>query len=128
MLQMITVPFHGICSANSELNLVSERIPFRFAVRRIQVGYAPGCNRLLRIKVFVSQNATVPNTGQPPVQNVIVYVQSSYIVGDDGLVDVPHDFPGSSGSYLKVYANNTDGFDHVVDVRVIIERTDGAAR
>jgi hypothetical protein len=48
--------------------------------------------------------------------------QVDYIVGDADQKDMEHEVEvAQGGSYLKVYAVNSDTFDHSIDVQMTIE-------
>ncbi len=50
------------------------------------------------------------------------YGQVDYVVGNDDTKDMQQDVSmHESGSYLKVYAQNSDTFDHTIDAQVTIE-------
>jgi len=121
MLQ--TLQFHGKCLAGGEVTIVSDKINTPFTIRKYQIGFAPGVNRLLQIKIFVSPDPTAPTTGEPTGTNVFAqFAAQPYIIGDDALVEVEDDtYVPQRGMWLKVYAKNLDSFDHDVDVRVTID-------
>jgi len=127
MGQMFTLHFHDTVNALSEKTVVSERIMFPFVIQRVAIGFAPGCNRLVRIKIFVSGDDSAPSSGEPSGTNIFAqYGQRDYVVGDDAVVEFPHqiDVP-ERGMFLKVYANNLDSNDHTIDTHVTIERKQG---
>ena len=124
MGQLFTLHFYDTVTALSEKTVVSSRIMFPFVIHRISIGFPPGSNRLVQIKIFVSADDEAPTTGEPSGTNIFAqYGQKDYVVGDDAVVEFPHQIDVSErGMYLKVYANNLDSYDHTIDVHVTIER------
>lgn len=117
-----TIPLHGTVSANDVLTVVSRRIDFSFYTRRIRVAFPPGTERKLQIKVFSCSDSSAPSSGEPHGKSLMSMLSDTdYVVGDNSVFDFPHDekFPG--GYYVKAYGNNTDGFEHTLDVSIIIE-------
>jgi hypothetical protein len=117
-----TISFFGTVSAGSELTLASQRIDTPYSVTQIVASFALGCNRLVQLEFFISTDATTPSTGKPSGSSLLGdYGQISYLVGDDQMKTIFHNVhQPQGGSYVKVYANNTDAFDHAVDVQVTI--------
>lgn len=121
-----TYPFAANVSAMGEKTLASGKIDYPFVLRHIQVGFAQGCNRLLRIYIYTSLDGNPQKIGVPSGTNVFAGLGNiDYIVGDNSLIDLDHDIPiKGRPTYLKVYANNLDPNDHMIDVRLTIERED----
>jgi len=121
MLQ--TLQFHGTCSAYGELTIVSDKVNTPFVIRKYHIGFAPGCDRLLQIKVFISPDPTAPSVGEPTGTNVFAqFVANPYIIGDDSVVEIEDNtYVKQRGVWLKVYAKNEDSYDHTVDVRITID-------
>ncbi len=118
-----TIIFSGTCTANSELTLVSKRIDFPFRIKKFVPSFALGTDKTLQIKLFVSRDKVAPSTGEPTGVNILgLFGEDPYVIGDDEQkeMDMSIDYE-EQGYYIKVYANNTDNFDHTVDVYVIIE-------
>ncbi len=120
---MKIVPFHGTCAAGSSVVLVSPRITTPFMLKNIAARFAQGCNNTLALRFFVGNDGDAPATGPPNGSSILKdYGQVDYIVGNDDSKNMEHDLEvHESGSYLKVYALNTDAFDHTVDVQLTIE-------
>jgi len=118
-----TIAFFGVCSARSELTLVSPRIARSFSTVRFQAEFADGVNDFMQIKFFVGPGDFAPSSGEPDGHSLLSdYGQVDYIVGDGFNKDFDHEVKiAESGSFLKVYANNTDYYDHDVIALVTIE-------
>jgi len=123
LLQNITIPFKGTCLANSEKVLVSKRLNFRFIVRKITVNFALNTNHLLQIIPLLSSDPTAPATGKPQGTSLFSpYGQVDYLSGDDEHEEQIHELQVPQiGSYLKIYANNIDAFDHTIDAQIQIQ-------
>ena len=119
----VTLPFNGTVSANGELTLVSKRLTFDYWIRKLIVSFALGTNRTLQVKFFKSNDPSAPSSGEPTgIDLLSMYGEDSHLVGDDERKEFPHEIQVSErGSYIKIYGNNTDSFDHVLDAQVIIE-------
>ena len=124
MGQKLTLPFHGTVSALSEQVLVSNSIRFPFITRKIRIAFPPGANRLVRIKIFTSTDPSDPSSGEPLDNNLFAqHGQVDYFIGDDDERTFEHEVEiDTINNWLKVYANNLDGFDHTIDVIITIER------
>lgn len=122
-MPQVTLPFNGLVTANGELTLVSKRLTFPYAIKRLVTSFALGTNRTLQVRFFMSLDKSAPPSGQPTGLDLLsLYGEDSYLVGDDEKKDFPHEIEvPESGSYIKVYGNNTDSFDHTMDAQVIIE-------
>ena len=117
-----TIVFNGTCSANDVLTLVSNRISSPFTIEDLSFHFALNTNRTLELKPFISSDDNAPSSGEPSGFNFLhEYGQSSKVVGDDEPKFFRHNYTvREAGSYLKIYANNTDAFDHTVDVHITI--------
>ena len=116
------VSFFGTCPANSEKTLVSERISTPYQVDRIIAHFALNTNRTLQLDFYISPDNDAPSSGRPNGMSMLQeYGQVRYITGDDETKDLPHNARATtSPTWLKVYAKNTDGYDHTIDVQIII--------
>ena len=123
---MKIITFFGTCSARSELTIVSQQISTPFVLRKIHMSFGEGCNNLMQISVFTAPDNQAPTTGKPNGVNAMQeYGQVNYIVGDGDQKDVEHEVKiNVANTYIKVYANNTDYYDHDVDVIVTVEPTE----
>ena len=121
--RVVTIPFHGTVAASSRKTLVSQRIDYPVRTLRIRASFAPGCNRLLRLYFFISQDDEAPTTALPSGFNIFAELGESVdIVGDDNEVILDHVSESLSGGiYLKVHAYNTDTYPHTIDAQVTIE-------
>lgn len=116
--------FVGTVAANSNKTLVSQRLTFPFATREFRVHFSLNTNKKLRIEFFVSPDNSVPTSKPLTGQSIFgVLGQVAYFVGDDETVVIPYHvlFP-EMGLYLKVWAENTDSYEHSVDAQVFITR------
>lgn len=120
---MKTVSFYGTCTAGSSKVLVSKHIGHPYNVTRIRARFAQGSNNTLKLAFYISPDNDAPATGSPTGVSMLQgYGQVDYVVGNDDTKDMPHNVKQhESGSYLKVYAQNSDGFDHSLDVQITIE-------
>lgn len=118
-----TIVFSGTCSANSELTLVSDRIASRYVIEDLSFHFALNTNRTLQLKPVISPDDHAPSSGEPNGFNLLSeYGQALYVVGDDQTKFYRHNFHvDERGSFVKIYANNTDSFDHTIDVHVTIK-------
>jgi hypothetical protein len=118
-----TVIFSGTCVANGELTLCSKRINFPFMTKKFVASFALGTDRTLKLRYFLSPDSSEPATGKPTGINLFgIFGEDPYLIGDDEQKVVEHETRvKEKGYYIKVYANNTDSFDHTVDVFVVIE-------
>ncbi len=118
-----TIVFIGTCSANSEKTLVSDRISSPFTIVDLSFHFALNTNRTLQLKPFIAPDNHAPSSGEPNGYNPLEeYGQANYVTGDDQTKFFRHNFTvEESGSYLKIYANNTDSFDHTIDVHITIK-------
>ena len=110
-------------SANSELTLSTNLIDYPYTIEEIQIGFPPGVDRTVQIKVFISSDSSTPSSGEPVGTNIFRFVgPNDYIVGDDETVRIPIALDvDNTPTWIKVYANNTDSYDHTVDVKVLID-------
>lgn len=121
--QIITIPFHDICPANSNLTLVSKKISFPFSTRKIVASFALNTNCLLSLYYFISGGPEAP-TSVPPdgVDLLSLFGNVGYLTGDDSDFSIDHEFiMDTFPNYLKIYAINSDGFDHTILSSIEIE-------
>lgn len=121
-----TISFFGTVNASSNLTLVSKRITAAFKTKIVRASFAPGTNRLLLLRFFISPDPTAPTTAVVSGVNILAAIgHVNYITGDDEFKEFPHEvIQREAGMYLKVYAENTDGFSHTIDTQVTIEYID----
>ena len=120
----VSLRFSDTVSAGSEKTLTSNRLMFPFTLKKIRVAWPPGVNRTVRLKVFIAPSPDTPTSGEPSGTNVFAqFGQVDYLVGDDAVEEIEHEIRVEErGMFIKVYANNTDGFDHTIDVIVTLDR------
>ena len=110
------IPFKDTVSASSEKTAVSKRIPFPYLIKNVKIYFPPGSELLTQYKIFVAGDDSAPATGEPSGDNVFGTLgQVSYFVGDNSWIDMDADFlVQESNTFLKVYINNTDSWDHTL--------------
>lgn len=118
-----TLPFSGTCAAGSTAVLVSKRIRHPYSLIRIRASFAPGCEGLLSLRFYLSYDDEVPAAGPPSGVNILQELGATdYLIGDDQdrelqwQLNVP-----DSGTYLKVYAVNTDAFPHTISALLTLD-------
>lgn len=119
----LTLPFAGSVAAGGELTLVSKFLNFPYTIRSLHSSFALGTDRTLQLRFFLSRDPEAPATGLPTGDDLLsIYGQVPYLVGDDERKEFPHEIEvPDSGTYLKVYGNNTDTFAHTLDAHIIID-------
>lgn len=124
-MSLLTLPFAGTVAAGGELTLVSKVLRFPYTIRSLHTSFALGTDRTLQVHFFRSPDSSTPTSGQPSGHDLLTpYGQVSYLVGDDEQKVFPHEIPVlERNTFLKVYAKNTDVFDHTVDAQIIIDTT-----
>lgn len=120
---MKTVSFNGTCTAGASKVLVSKHIGHPYKVTRIRARFAQGCNNTLKLAFYMSPDNDAPAAAAPNGMSMLQgYGQVDYVVGNDDTKDMPHTLTvRESGTYLKVYAQNSDAFDHTIDSQITIE-------
>lgn len=121
--RLVTISFFGIVGASSNLTLVSKKIGVPFVTRSIRTSFAPGVNRTMTEKFFISGDAEAPTTAEPNGVNILTQTgQATYITGDDEFKEFSQETEiTEANKYVKIYAENADTFQHTVDCQVTIE-------
>ena len=121
-----TISFFGTVTAEENLTLVSQRITNKFKTKSIRASFASGVERLMKLYYFISLDPSAPTTEFPKGTNILQSTgQASYITGDDEFKEFPHEVLYTErGAYIKIYAVNTDTFNHTIDSQVTIEYID----
>jgi len=121
--QIITVPFHSTVAANSNKTLVSRKLSFPFMTRKIIASFMLNTNNLLTLQYFISGSDAAPTTSPPDGVNLLsLFGHVGYITGDDSDFTLEHEFEiDTYPSYLKIYAVNSDAFEHTILSFVEIE-------
>lgn len=119
----LTLPFFGSVPAGGELTLVSQFLSFPYLISELIASFALGTNRTLQLRFVLSRDDEAPATGIPTGTDLLsIHGQVPYLVGDDERKSFPHEIQvPESGTYLKVYGNNTDAFEHTIDSQIIID-------
>ena len=126
MLSSKTVMFAGTCSARSELTLVSHRIMRPFQTKTFTIRFPTGTNNLMSLRFYYAGDPEAPASGRPSGISLLQdYGQVDYVRGEGIQITLDHVVADvHAGGYLKVYANNTDFYDHAVDVDIEIQVED----
>ncbi len=124
MGNLIGLTFAGVVAANGELTIASRKLDFAYKVVSIRVTFPPGSGRLVKVYYIISKDPTIPSTGKPLGQSVLgQYSTDDYFVGNGELKKVECGVEvRQRGSWLKVYAVNSDSVVHVVDAQVVLEK------
>ena len=124
---MKTIAFFGTCEARSTKVLVSLRISRPFRLKGIHAKFPSGCENLVALRFYAANDDEAPSSGAPSGLSMLAdYGQVDYVVGDGDTKRMEHEVEiDFGGSYLKVYANNTDFWPHGVDVQMFIEDLEG---
>jgi hypothetical protein len=115
---MKTVAFFGTVTAGATKVLVSPRINHPFELTKIAARFAQGCNNKVALRFYLGTDSDAPATGKPNGSSMLKeYGQVDYVVGNDDTKRLEHNVKVLlAGTYIKVHADNTDGFDHSIDV------------
>lgn len=120
----VAIPFHGTVAANSSVTLVSKVIRYPFRLQGARFHFALGTNRTLRLKLYISPDDSAPTSEPLTGYNVMDPAgQVDYVVGDDEAVDMPHNLElWTSDRRIKIFAENTDSWEHTVSGYVFVTR------
>ena len=121
--RLYTIAFFGTCPASSGKTLVSKRINRPFKVKQIAASFPPGVNRLMKLEFWVSPDDTAPTSKPLTGFNILAERgHVGYITGDDErkVMDIEAERL-ERGYYLKVFADNSDVYDHTIDCQITIE-------
>ncbi len=118
-----TISFVGTVAAGSEKVLVSRILGFPFTVRKVTANFSLNQNRTVKISFFHSPDEDAPSSGKPSGSNLLQYSSNQpYLVGDDDSKNLRLDhFASSWPTWLKIHADNSDGFEHDIDCQIEIE-------
>lgn len=118
-----TISFLGFVPPNSNRTFVSQRLTLPFKTKKIAASFTPGVWRLLNLQFFLSRDPEAPTLAPPQGVNILSsHGQVNFLTGDEDRKELEHEVEFSeSGGYVKVYATNTDTFEHVVDAQVTIQ-------
>lgn len=121
--RLVTVSLFGTVGPGANLTLVSKKIGVPFITRRVRASFAPGVNRTMTEKFFVSGDDDAPTANEPNGTNILAQTgQVTYLTGDDETKDFSQETEiTESNKFIKVYAENADSFSHTIDVQVTIE-------
>jgi hypothetical protein len=121
-----TVAFYGTAPARSGVTLLSKRISTSFRLRGLVVTFPVGTLNLLTLRFYASLDQEVPTTTEPSGVSLLRdYGQVDYLAGDGEQLAIDHSVDmAEAGSYLKVWALNTDFYDHAVNVQMTLEIPD----
>jgi len=117
------VVFFGTVTANSQITLISPLITDPYEVVSIDCKFALNCAGTLKLRFFLSPDDSTPTDEKPTGFNILEeYGQVDYLAGDD---ETKHLSVSATrrerNSFLKVYGENNDGFDHTIDAIMTIK-------
>jgi hypothetical protein len=117
-----TISFFGNAPAGSNTCLVSQKISTPYNVERINASFALNTERKLQLSFYISLDDDPTATNKPAGFDILgEYGQVNYLTGDDERKEIKcNALCDISNSWLKVYAINTDGFDHTIDAQIEI--------
>lgn len=117
-----TISFFGNAPAGSNTCLVSQKISTPYSVERIDASFALNTERKLLLSFYISQDNNPTATNKPAGFDILgEYGQVNYMTGDDEHKEARcNAICDTSNSFIKVFAVNTDGFDHTIDVQIEI--------
>lgn len=117
------VSFFGSADARGEVTLVSDIIGHPFILRSIRVRFALGCENLVLVRFYSSNDDSAPTSGKPMGANLLSdYGHVDYLSGDDEPVQLHHEIlVDVANTWLKVHATNNDYFDHNVSCQMEID-------
>lgn len=118
-----TIAFFGTVSPNSNKTLVSKKITVPFRVKEIACSFAPGVNRLMNLEFYISPDDSAPTAKPLTGVNILASLgHVGYLTGDNERKRLEVEVePVSAGLYLKVFAENTDTYEHTIDAQITIE-------
>ena len=121
--RLTAISFFSTVAASSKKTLVSKRITSSFRIKKIRASFAPGVNRLMNLYFFISYDDSAPTTEEPKGANLLSQTgQVLYITGDDERKEMELEiYQKEVGAFVKVYADNTDTFEHTIDCQIVIE-------
>jgi hypothetical protein len=121
-----TVSFYGTAPARSGVTLLSKRVSTSFRLRGIVVTFPVGTLNLLTLRFYASLDQQVPTITEPSGVSLLRdYGQIDYLAGDGEQLSILHSVQmAEAGSYLKVWAQNADWYDHAVNVQMTLEIPD----
>lgn len=118
-----TIIFQDSVAADSNKTLVSRRIPFMFRTVKIITAFPLNTNRTLQLYVYLSADESAPTSEPPEGINILSTLGGNgYLAGDDEQKEVPISIKCTqTNMVLKIYAINSDGFEHTIDAMIIIQ-------
>jgi len=126
MGQKQTIPFRGTVTAGSSAVLVSEKIARPFKTTRFWVQFELNVARTVDVRFFKRNSSS--SSSPTIVQETDLFAQlgqTSKFRGDDQPLIMNHEVVVRDASaFLKVFIENTDGFDHMVEASVEVEYLD----
>lgn len=112
--------------AGGQVTLVSKRLNFPYKIRELSSSFALGQDRTMQVKFFQAGDSKASANELPNGTDLLgMYGEDAFLTGDDDTKLVPVSaIVDTSGTWIKVYAKNTDGFPHTIDCYVVLELTD----
>jgi hypothetical protein len=118
-----TIAFFGTVGASTGKTLVSKRIERPFKIKEIAASFAPGVNRLMNLEFYISPDDSEPTAKPLTGTNILASLgHVGYITGDDERKEMKTEVEMHEGGYyLKVFADNSDTYEHTIDAQITIE-------
>ena len=117
------ISFYGSVTTGANKTLVSQLLRFPYVVEKIRVKFALGHSATTQHRFFVSPDKEAPTGNVPTGRNILSqWGNVDYVVGDDDVLDLKDEtHVVEKGTYLKVYASNSDSVTHTVNVIMTID-------
>lgn len=115
--------FFGTVAASSNVTLVSRKITAPFITKKIRASFPLNVNRTLQLSFFISPDAEAPTALRPNGSSLLAQLgQVDFVTGDDEIKEFDVEVENKTGnSFLKVFAENSDSFEHTIDVQIAIQ-------
>lgn len=121
--RVATIPFKAAIGANTQLTIVSFRIPFPFKITHAEVTFRDDAANNLQVYILVANNRNTSTTGVPPDPNVFSqYSSTPYFIGEGVVQKADCNVQAPDGYYyLKVHGVNNNAYAQTINATVTIE-------